>query len=179
MVSPVSSIVANIFMMNFERKVLGTATYFKPRLWSCYVDDVFSVIQKLRIEGLLAHIYSIDENIQFTLERECNKGLPFLDVKVNREEGGQLRTAVYRKPTFKNQILNFQSHHSASAKTSVVRSLMDRLDTHFEMEDEEGRSAEKEKIMNTLELNGYTRGFVKQVEVKKCDAVCLCLISRA
>ena len=56
---------------------------------------------------------------------------------------------------------------------------MDRLDTHFEMEDEEGRNAEKEKIMNTLELNGYTRGFVKQVEVKKCDAVCLCLISRA
>ena len=67
--SPVSSVVANIFMMNFERKALGTATYFEPRLWRRYVDDVFSVIKKLRIEGLLAHINSIDRNIQFTLER--------------------------------------------------------------------------------------------------------------
>ena len=57
-------------------------------------------MKKLHIEGLLAHINSIDENIQFSLERECNKALPFLDVKVNREEGGQLRTAAYRKPTY-------------------------------------------------------------------------------
>ena len=168
--SPVSSVVANIFMMNFERKALGTATYFEPRLWRRYVDDVYSIIKKLRIEGLLAHINSIDGNIRFTLERECDRGLPFLDVKVNREEGGQLRTAVYRKATYTNQILNFQSHHSTSAKTSVVRSLMDGLDTHFETEDEEGRNAEKEKIMKTLELNGYPRCFVKQVEIKKKKA---------
>ena len=139
-------------------------------MWRRYVDDVFSVIKKLRIEGLLEHINSVDGNIRFILERECDRGLPFLDVKVNREEGGQLRTAVYRKPTYTNQILNFQSHHSTSAKTSVVRSLMDRLDTHFETEDEEGRNAEKEKIMKTLELNGYPRCFVKQVEIKKKKA---------
>ena len=72
MVSPVSSVVANIFMMNFGRKALGTAIYFEPRLWRRNVDDVFSVIKKLRTEGLLAPINSIDENIQSTLERECN-----------------------------------------------------------------------------------------------------------
>ena len=76
--------------------------------------------------------------------------------------------ALYKKTSFHNRAERNSSENVRKVqKTSVVRSLMDRLDTHFETEDEERRNAEKEKIMKTLELIGYPRCFVKQVEIKK------------
>ena len=41
MSSPVSSVVANIFMEDFEQKAVTTARERGPRMWRCYVDDVF------------------------------------------------------------------------------------------------------------------------------------------
>ena len=44
--SPVSSVVANIFMMNFEKRALRLAVHFGPRLWKRYVDDVFTQLRR-------------------------------------------------------------------------------------------------------------------------------------
>ena len=82
--SPVSAVVANIFMMNFEKKALTTPAYFEPRLWRHNVDDVFSIEKRSRTEQLLQHINNIDENICFTIERETNNQLPFPDVYVEK-----------------------------------------------------------------------------------------------
>ena len=83
--SPVAAVVANIFMMDFEKKALITAAYFEARLWRRYVDDVFSMVERTRTEQLLLHINNIDENICFTIERESNNQLLFPDVNVERE----------------------------------------------------------------------------------------------
>ena len=68
--SPVSSVVANIFVIDFERKALTSAVSFESRLWKQYVDDVFLMIKKRQTEQLLDHINNVDGNIRFTLERE-------------------------------------------------------------------------------------------------------------
>ena len=44
------------------------------------------------------HIKSICHHIQFTMEKEQDLSLPFLDVLVIRHDK-TLRTQVYRKPT--------------------------------------------------------------------------------
>ena len=41
--SPISPIVANLYMEDFEIKVFNTAEY-PPRIWKGYVDDTFVVI---------------------------------------------------------------------------------------------------------------------------------------
>ena len=60
--------------------------------------------------------------------------------------------------------LNFDSQHSASAKSAVVRALMDRVDTHVGAE---GKTAERTKVLEILELNGYPHSFIREVERKK------------
>ena len=64
--SPLSPIVANIFMEDFEANALETAPC-PPSLWKRFVDDTF-VIEAQYKEEFFQHINSIDENIKFTAE---------------------------------------------------------------------------------------------------------------
>jgi len=45
--SPVSPLVANMFMQHIERKLLDTAPEnLKPKLWKRYVVDILEVVKK-------------------------------------------------------------------------------------------------------------------------------------
>ena len=65
---------------------------------------------------------------QFTMEKEQDNKLPFLDVFVRRAEQG-FWSYVYRKPTFTGQYLNFNSLHPYTVKKIIVRCLQHRAKT--------------------------------------------------
>ena len=49
--SPVSLLVANMFMEHLERKLLDTAPEdVTPKLWKRYVDDILEVVKKGSVE---------------------------------------------------------------------------------------------------------------------------------
>ena len=96
--SPVSPIVANLFMEDFERKALASFTA-AIKFWGRYVDDTLVIIKKRLIESFTAHINSQHPAIKFTMESEENGKIPVLDVLIARDEQGQLSFQVYRKPT--------------------------------------------------------------------------------
>ena len=80
--SPVSPIVANIFMEALEQKAIATAPVdCRPKLWLRYVDDVLEIVRKDSVHKLTDHINTIDksESIKFTYEEETEGKLPFLD----------------------------------------------------------------------------------------------------
>ena len=56
--SPVSAVVANLYMEFFEDIALETAPS-RPRLWKRYVDDIFCILRKGTVEGLLNHLNEI------------------------------------------------------------------------------------------------------------------------
>ena len=127
--SPISPILANLFMEQFEIRALQSSSN-PPLLWKRFVDDTFVIINKAHKDGFLTHINLVDHNIQFTAEEPGPDGsLPFLDILISPDEEGTLVTSVYRKPTHMDQYLQWDSHHPISAKYSVVGTLYHRAKT--------------------------------------------------
>ena len=76
--SPISPIVANLFMEDLETKALATSPH-PSSLWKRFVDDTFIIIKKFHKNSLLEHINSIDHNIKFTCEESReDDSIPFL-----------------------------------------------------------------------------------------------------
>ena len=77
MESPISPIVENIFMEDFENRALATSPC-TPKTWKRFVDDAFTVIRKDQKEVFLDHLNSIHNGIQFTSEDPSEDGsIPF------------------------------------------------------------------------------------------------------
>ena len=126
--SPVSPIVANLYMEYLEQKALSTAPTHK--FWGRYVDDTLVIHKEADKQGFLQHINSVDPAIRFTVEDNKEDGsIPFLDTIVKPEADGSLSITVYRKPTHTDQYLQWDSHHHLSAKFSVIQTLSHRAST--------------------------------------------------
>ena len=87
--SPLSPVVANLFMEDFESKALSSALH-QPKLWKRFVDDTCVVWPHGReeLDRFFIHLNSQSSSIKFTMEQEVNGGLPFLDVLISRKEDG-------------------------------------------------------------------------------------------
>ena len=95
--SPISPIVANLFMEDLDIKAIN-ASPCHPSLWKRYVDDTFTIIKTAHRSSFLEHINSIDPNIQFSSEDSRRDGsMPFLDILITPKEDGRLSTFSLQK----------------------------------------------------------------------------------
>ncbi len=118
-----------------------------------FVDDVFVIMKRDKIEDFYKQIESLHVKLKFTTEVE-NDGRPaFLDTEIKRNPNKSLSVAVYRKPTHTDQYLNANFHHLDSVNNSVIPSLfyraksitsnLDNLDNYLK------------RISNVVEANEY------------------------
>ena len=129
--SPLSPILADIFMESMEEIIMTRDTDNCIKFWRRYVDDIFAIIKKEgEPEHILENINKISDTVKFTLEKERDGCLPFLDVNIIRDEN-TLHTTVYRKKTDSGRYLNYQSNHPRSVKVGVASSLLRRAETHL------------------------------------------------
>ena len=161
---PVSPIIANLYMENFEVRAITSASH-PPSVWMRYVDDTFVVIEKDRAQQFTDHINSLDPHIKFTNDPEKEGTLPFLDTLVKRQADGSVKVSVYRKPTHTDQYLSFESHHPLEHKLSVIRTLFHRADTV--VTDPEDQLSEKEHVKSALRRCGYENWSFKRACTKK------------
>ncbi len=128
--SPLSPILVNLYMEEFEVKALSTFSGDPPSLWKRYVDDTAVKLKQSESETFFDHINNVDkEHIQFTREECQDNKLPFLDCLICINEDRTISTEVYRKPTHTDHYLQFDSHHPLVHKLSVIRTLFHRADT--------------------------------------------------
>ena len=123
---------------------------------------LFFAVSGIEAERLLSHLNSVEPSIQFTLEREKDRHLPFLDWKVSRGVQGNLETSVFRKPTHTDKYLAFDSHHPISHKKSVAKTLLRWADCLPSSLD--SKAEERKCVSNVLKANGYTKTFLRNCQ---------------
>ena len=99
-------------------------------------------------------------NIKFTVEKEENGQLAFLDVDVTRTETGFV-TGTYRKPTFSGVYSNYRSLIPTEYKFGLVTTLLYRsfeLVSDYSMLDKEIKN-----LKEILKKNHYPDGFIDKV----------------
>ena len=124
--------LANTFLCHHEKKWLSECpNTFKPLLYKRYVDDCFLLFDNANhVTQFLDYLNSKHKNIKFTYELEENGSLPFLDVKVTRNEKEKTETSVYRKPTFTGLGTNYNSFTPRLFKINAIKTLLYRC-YHF------------------------------------------------
>ena len=87
--SPVSAVIAHMVMEDVEQRALATSLV-KPFFWKRYVDDVIFAVSGNEAH-LLSYLNSVKPSIQFTLEHEKDRHLPFLDLNCVQRGSGEFR----------------------------------------------------------------------------------------
>ena len=179
--SPVSPIVANLFMEDFELKALASFQH-PPRFWGRYVDDTMVIIKTIHFEGFTNHLNQQHPSIAFTSEYESNNSIPMLDTLIHKDLEGNLSFSIYRKATLTDQY--FDSHQPLEHKLGVIRTLTHRA--KIICSTVAAKELETQHLKKVLSISKYPRwawdtpGSSKQLAPKRHAAqrptkqTCLC-----
>lgn len=160
--SPLSPVLANIFMEDFETSAINS-TINKPSTWLRYVDDIFVIWPhgEEQLNKLLEHLNNIHENINFTMEKEINNEIPFLDILITKKQNGDIAHTVYRKKTHTNRYVNAKSNHHPAHLKSVIKSLITRSER---LADASNKQKELNIVKNALQQNGFSINLINKVK---------------
>ena len=98
--------------------------------------------------------------IQFTVEKENNGNIAFLDVMIKRTNLGP-KFSVYRKPTNKNDFIHSLSAHSDRIKSGVIIGFFLRA---IRICSPEYLQSEYEFIINSFQELGYPKGLILKLK---------------
>lgn len=157
--SKLSPLLADVFMSDLESELENEKLF--PRVWWRYVDDIFALLKERYLPQTLDLLNSRHSTIKFTVEKESNGKLPFLDLLITKKEDNTLKYGIYRKPTSTDRYITSDSSHYGTQKQAAFHSMVHRL-FNIPMEKEEF-TAERKKIHEAAELNGYDTIFINKI----------------
>lgn len=111
---------ANIFMAHIEHSI--TQQHLEHiLLWKRYIDDIFFIWHGTHnsLDEFIHKANTHHPSIKFTFEYSQTE-VNFLDTKIYIDKKRKLQTTIYRKPTDKNLILHFDSHHPLHIKRNII-----------------------------------------------------------
>ena len=79
---------------------------------------------KYIVDNFLASLNRLSLSFKFTIEKESNNSIPFLDVEVIRGENNRLQFKIYRKPTHSNLYIHAFSGHSDKIKEAAIKGVI-------------------------------------------------------
>jgi hypothetical protein len=160
--NPLSSFLANIYMIYFENEVSKEKWF--PRIWIRYVDDIFAIVHHRNINKILNKLNSIENSIKFTSETETDNKIYFLEVTLERTEINTIELDIFRKPTFLPRYITSDSYHCQSHKIAAFNNMVFRmLNLNLKKEKIE---KEKQNIFEIASINGYPKDIIMKL-IKK------------
>ena len=164
--SPLSGLIAEIFMSNFEEIFFNHKYHFFTKhiiSYHRYVDDIL-IIHKGSRANLIA-LQNILNNIsclEFTYELEREGRLTFLDIELLKNKNSDTLTFnIFRKPTQTDNIIPALSASPTSHKKAVFHFLFNRI--YNIPLSEQLFNEEVNKIVNLGLRNGYNINWIQNL----------------
>lgn len=148
--SPASPIMADIVMEKLLDTCIGKLSV-KPKIITKYVDDLFCIASDHSINDIMTTFNSFHNDIQFTIEKECNSKIAYLDTLVIRR-GDSLLIDWYQKPTSSGRLINYYSKHPKRIIINTAKNFIERI---LKISDTEFHNTNIERIKDILSNNNY------------------------
>ena len=107
-----------------ESKWLNECNLNKPKFYLRYVDDILAAFDNE--QDSLNFLNNRHPNIKFTIEKQINHSIAFLDVCISGVNNQNLTLQTYHKWTYTGLVLNVKSFKSFLYKISLIKCLIDR-----------------------------------------------------
>lgn len=124
--SPISPVVANIVLERIEIAALENLRTrgIVPRFFRRYVDDCLLCAREEEVAAILNEFNGFHQRLQFTVEKEADGKLKFLDM-ILRRENNTITTEWFPKDV-DGRYLNFTSVSPFMHKNNTIIALVDR-----------------------------------------------------
>ena len=110
-----------------EPKWLNEYNLNKSKFYLIYVDDILAAFDNEQDSLIfLNFLNNRHPNIKFTIEKQINHSIAFLDVSISCINNQNLTLQTYHKSTYTVLLLNFKSFTSFSYRISLIKCLIDR-----------------------------------------------------
>ena len=118
---------ANLFMGDFERKLLRSASH-TPEIWLRFIDDIFLawIHGRDSLNKFIEAANCVHPSIKLTYDISDSK-VTFLDTEVHISPDGTIETRLYSKPTDSHSYLHPKSCHPSHTTRSIPYSQALRL----------------------------------------------------
>ena len=111
----------------YESKCLNEHNFNKSKFSIRYVDDILAGFEKEQDSlNFLNFLNNKHPNIKFTIEKQVNHSIAFLDVFILGIDNQNLTLQTYYKLTYTRPLINFKSFTSFSYKINLITCLIDR-----------------------------------------------------
>ena len=124
MSSPLAPVLANISMGFYESKWLNEYNLNKPNFYLRYIDNTPSVFEQDSL-NFLDLLNKRHLNIKFTVEKQINHSIAFLDEFISHVNNQNLTLQTYHKLTETGLLLSFKRFISFSYEISLIKCLID------------------------------------------------------
>ena len=105
--SPLTPVLANVLMGFYESKWLNEYNLNKPNFYLRYVDEILAAFDNEQDSlHFLDFISKRHPNIKFTIEKQINHSIAFLDVFISGINNQNLTLQKYHKSTYTGLFLN-------------------------------------------------------------------------
>ena len=117
-----SSLAPVLTFMGFhESKWLNGHNLSKPKFYLRYVDDILAAFDNEQDSlNFLNFLNNRQPNIKFTIEKQINHSIAFLDALISGINNQNLTLETYHKLTYTGLLLNFKCFTSFSSKISLI-----------------------------------------------------------
>ena len=164
--SPISGIVAEIFLQHFEN--LLSKHHLENRsliYYTRYVDDILIIYDttKIQYHQTIQQANMLHKNLTFNYTLETNNIINFLYLSILRTNS-KFQIDIYRKPTTTDTITHYHSNHPLEHKTAAFRFLINRI--QLLPLNPQQKQIEWTNILHIAEANGYPTSIINKLNAQ-------------